>query len=178
MSIPKPAEPVKLLVSAIYSDRERFEQCRERLEQRFGFCDYQSKEAPFAQTSYYETEMGAPLFRRFLSFRDLILPEGLPEIKQWTNELEQSVAAAGRRRVNLDPGYLNRHHLILATGKSAPHRPYLGQGIYADLTLIYERGSFRALPWTYPDYAEPAVIDLLNRLREVYKEHLRRRPGT
>ena len=174
MSVPKPADRAKLFLSAIYADRGRFEQCLARLQERFGACDYQSKEVPFQRTSYYQEEMGAPLFRQFLSFRDLIRPEALPEIKLFTNALEREAAEAGQRRVNLDPGYLNLHHLILATGKGAAHRPYLGQGIYADLTLIYASGTFKALAWTYPDYAEEAVIGMLNRLREVYKDNLRR----
>jgi len=173
MSIPKPSDPAKLFLSAIYADGEELTLCCRRLEERFGLSDYQSKEVPFAQTGYYHREMGTPLFRQFLSFRDLIQPELLPEIKLFTNALEAEVAEAGRRRVNLDPGYLNLHHLILATGKKGSHRPYLGQGIYADLTLIYESGTFRALPWTYPDYAGEAVIGMLNRLREVYKDQVR-----
>ena len=175
MSIPKPPDPAKLFISAIYADRERFALCRQRLEERFGLSDYQSKEIAFVESSFYHQEMGQPLFRQFLSFRDLIQPELLPEIKLFTNALEAEVAEAGRRGVNLDPGYLNMLHLILATGKKGSHRPYLGRGIYADLSLIYESGTFRALPWTYPDYAGEAVIGMLNRLREVYKDDLRHR---
>ena len=173
MSLPQTPDPAKLFVSAIYADADRFARCREKLEARFGRCDYESKEIAFVRTHYYEDEMGALLFRRFLSFRELVRPEALPEIKLFTNALEAEAAEQDQRRINLDPGYLNRYHFILATGKSAAHRPYLGRGIYADLTLIYESGSFQPRPWTYPDYAEAAVIAMLNRLREVYKEDLR-----
>jgi len=173
MSLPKPADPAKLFVSAIYADREKFALCCRRLEERFGPSDYQSKEIAFAESSYYHEEMGQPLYRQFLSYRDLIRPEDLPAIKLFTNALEVEVAGAGRRVVNLDPGYLNLLHLILATGKKGSHRPYLGQGIYADLSLIYESRTFKALRWTYPDYAGEAVIGMLNRLREVYKDQLR-----
>ncbi len=173
MSLPKPSDPAKLFVSAIYADHEKLAACFRRLEARFGPCDYQSKELSFVESGYYHQEMGQPLFRQFLSFRDLLRPEALPEIKLFTNALEAEVAESGRRRVNLDPGYLNLYHLILATGKKGSHRPFLGQGIYADLTLIYESGTFKALPWTYPDYAGEAVILMLNRLREVYKDQLR-----
>jgi len=152
MSLPKPSDPAKLFLSAIYADREKFALCRGRLEERFGLSDYQSKEIAFSESSYYHQEMGQPLFRQFLSFRDLIRPEDLPAIKLFTNSLEAEAAdpagPGGRRRVNLDPGYLN-------------------------LTLIYESGTFKALPWTYPDYGGQALIGMLNRLREVYKDHLR-----
>ena len=63
--------------------------------------------------------------------------------------------------------------LILATGKNYTHRIYLGQGIYADLTLIYQRGTFQPLEWTYRDYSDPEMIDCFNRLREGYKNQIR-----
>jgi hypothetical protein len=49
----------------------------------------------------------------------------------------------------------------------------LTKGIYADLTLIFKRGSFRPLEWTYRDYADPEMIGYLNELREAYMEKLR-----
>jgi hypothetical protein len=70
-------------------------------------------------------------------------------VKGWTNGLEERLAAGGKRRVNIDPGYLARAHLILATGKGYTHRPYLRDGIYADLTLVFQQGGFQPLPWTY-----------------------------
>ncbi len=67
----------------------------------------------------------------------------------------------GKRQVNLDPGILSEERLILATGKNYTHRIYLRNGIYGDLTLIYGKGSYRTLPWTYPDYSDPRLIHFL-----------------
>jgi hypothetical protein len=67
--------------------------------------------------------------------------------------------------------------LILATGKGYSHRPYLRDGIYADLTLIFSDGTFRPLPWTYPDYAGRQMIGLLNRVREKYLLDLKNAAG-
>jgi hypothetical protein len=64
-------------------------------------------------------------------------------------------------------------HLILATGKGYAHRPYLRDGIYADLTLIYRDKSFHSLPWTYPDYAGEEVIGMLTRIRGKYLMQLK-----
>jgi hypothetical protein len=60
---------------------------------------------------------------------------------------------------------LSVERLILATGKNYTHRVYLRAGIYADLTLIYQGGAFQALPWTYPDYQDPALLHFLRVLR-------------
>ena len=57
-----------------------------------------------------------------------------------------------RRMINLDPGVLTVDHLVLASHKSAGHRLYLGDGVYAELELWYVNGGFEPLPWTYLDY--------------------------
>jgi hypothetical protein len=87
--------------------------------------------------------------------------------------VEERFISDRKRRVNIDPGYISLAHLILATGKGYTHRPYLRDGIYADLTLIYIGKSFRSLPWTYPDYAEEGAIEMFNRIRAKYVAQLK-----
>jgi hypothetical protein len=58
--------------------------------------------------------------------------------------------------------------LILATGKGYSHRPYLRDGIYADLTLIYQNRQFCSLPWTYPDYADEKQLEIFGKIRARY----------
>jgi hypothetical protein len=173
MSVPKSPPPQKLLIAVIYRDRAVLDQCLERLAPRFGPSDFSTRETPFRQTSVYNAEMGPSLFRRFFTYRDLAGPGELAAIKLFTNSLENQHLEEGRRLINLDPGLVCLKTLVLATGKNPGHRIYLGQGIHADLTLLFERGSYRPLPWTYPDYADPAMIDFLNRIREAYKLDLR-----
>ncbi len=66
--------------------------------------------------------------------------------------------------------------MILATGKGYSHRPYIGKGVYADLTLIYANGEFRPLEWTYPDYSTSEMRELFKRLREDYTNQLKEEP--
>jgi hypothetical protein len=103
-----------------------------------------------------------------LAFRPLIAQDRLPEIKQATHAMEQARAVDGRRRVNIDPGYLLPERFVLATAKNFSHRIYIGQGIYADLTLIYRHGEFHPLPWTYPDYADQPLRRFLRTVRHKY----------
>jgi len=42
--------------------------------------------------------------------------------------------------------------LVLATTKDQQHRLYLGQGIYAEVTLAFRSRQWQPLGWTYPDY--------------------------
>ena len=131
---------------------------------------------PFDLTTYYTKEMGTPLFRHFITFEALIPMTSLPDIKHATNRLEKDYGTeTGDRRINIDPGYLCLEHVILATTKGYSHRPYLREGIYADLTLVYHDESFRPLEWTYPDYRQAEVISLFNHWRKKYREDLKRR---
>ena len=57
---------------------------------------------------------------------------------------------------------------LLVLVRRFTHRIYIGQGIYADLTLIYQRGAFEKLPWTYPDYADEPVLAFLEKVRIKY----------
>jgi hypothetical protein len=173
MSEPRPAEPVKLVMSLFAQQDERIGEALRQLAMAYGLPDFISAPAAFAETDYYRKEFGDALVRRFAAFARLVRPESLPEIKNRTNVLERQLAAGGERRVNIDPGYLARAHLILATGKGYAHRPYLRDGIYADLTLIYRSGGFHPLPWTYPDYAGPRITGILSRIREKYVLQLR-----
>ena len=174
MSRPASAEPVKLIFSVFAALPDRIRHAIEELAGGYGNPDYVSPVLPFHYTDYYSPEMGGPLVRRFVSMESLIRPEQLPDIKLATNEMEAQSCDNGRRRINIDPGYLAKPHLILATGKGYTHRPYLRDGIYADLTLIYQKGRFHSLPWTYPDYADAAQQKFFEAIRSRYLAQLKR----
>lgn len=172
MSKPRDPEPVRLFVSVIASGPGLLEAAIRELAARYGDPDFVSEILPFDYTDYYAAEMGPGLMRRFLSFERLIRPEELPAVKLETITLEERFSEGGARKVNIDPGYLAKQHLILATAKGYDHRPYLEQGIYADLTLVYRKESYRPLDWTYPDYRAERTIEMLNALRRRYRMQL------
>jgi hypothetical protein len=123
----------------------------------------------FPYTSYYDKEMGSGIRRWMWAFSQLVDRSELVRIKLLTNSVEHTYTNGGKRRVNLDPGLMTLGNFVLATGKNNAHRIYLSQGIFADLTLIFRGGTYRPLEWTYPDYADPEMIGILNRFREKYK---------
>jgi hypothetical protein len=173
MSVPQPPKPAKLVIGLLMKDKSLVRDVAVELEEAFGPLDIVSPWFPFDYTTYYEPEMGAPLFRRMLVFRTLIAQESLADIKQITNAIEQNYAHHGKRRVNIDPGYLLLERLVLATGKNFTHRIYIGQHIYADLTLIFQKGKFQTLPWTYPDYAAANMHTFLMQVRHKYMEDVK-----
>lgn len=175
MGIPRGPKPAKLIASLISRWDDLIHLALEVMTERLGPIDYKGPLLPFTFTAYYHREMGEGLVRRLVSFEELIMPDYLPSIKLWTNDLEGLFSQNGKRRVNIDPGYLNQHHLILATTKEAPHRPYLGKGIYADLTLVYRYGKLEPLWWTYPDYASQELREILEGIRHRYLKQLKER---
>ncbi len=138
------------------------------LVERFGPVDLVSPWFAFDYTDYYTAEMGHPLSRRMASFVKTIDPADLAEVKHATHDLESRWARDGKRGVNIDPGYLAPSRFVLATGKDHAHRIYLAAGVYADLTLLYRKGGFVCLPWTYPDYAGSEIQAFLSRVRHRY----------
>ena len=174
MSTPQPAQPAKLVVGIFTSCKSLLEPVANDLMARFGPIDMVSPWFVFNQTDYYHKEMGAPLYRRMLVFKELISQEALADIKQYTNALERQYTSNDRRRINIDPGYLLHERFVLATGKNYSHRIYLSKGIYADLTLIFQKGQYQPVPWTYPDYADLRMRQYLELIRKKYGFDLKR----
>ena len=176
MSHPWEPEPAKIISSLFSPERECIERVITHLSGIYGPLDWLSHELFFDRTRYYSREMGWPLYRRFISFERLVPPDRIVEIKLKTNEIEGQYLREGNRGINIDPGYISAERLILATGKNYVHRVYLSKGIYADLTLVFQKGSFKPVAWTYPDYADPEVIGYLNGVRKRYMEQLKSLP--
>jgi hypothetical protein len=176
MGTPKEPSPARLFMSLISSENEIFQRGLEDLRSAFGENDFISKRFAFDQTDYYHEEMGFSLFRHFVTFERLMSIPMLPGIKHATNDIEARYSSpGGKRRINIDPGYLCLAHAVLATTKGYTHRPYLRDGIYVDLTLIFRNKSFQPLEWTYPDYRQEEVILLFNQFRKKYLEDLKGR---
>lgn len=175
MSIPKQPDPAKLVISLFMNDKAVFTSVLPELEAGFGPVDLVSPWLAFDYTDYYFREMGSPLFRRIVAFKNLIRQSALADIKHTTNALEAAFLRDGRRNLNIDPGYLLLSRFILATGKDFSHRIYLKDGIYADLTLVFRQGAYHGFEWTYPDYAGEQIHDFLLRVRENYALDLKRR---
>ncbi len=165
-------QPVKVFVGILTANVHVLPELRDSLEQHSGSIDLQSQVLEFDYTNYYEAEMGKGLKRVFFGFQRLINPEALIDLKLFTNLVEQNLVQNGKRTVNLDPGYLTPARVVLASTKDFGHRLYLSRGIYGEVTLMYQKKDFRALPWTYPDYRSEAYLHFFRELRAVYMKQL------
>jgi hypothetical protein len=169
--------PEKLVVGVLASGPAGEGRIVAALASRWGPPDFVSEVMPFRFTSYYDAEMGTPIRRFFVSFARLVDPAELASVKTRTNGIEDGFREDGSRRVNLDPGLLALSRFVLATAKESSHRVALAAGIWAEVTLLFEKGSFRPVEWTYPDYRSAPYIGILNTIRAIYREQLKAAEG-
>lgn len=173
MSHPKAPDPGLLVISILSAQWETFwPGLQDELEKAFGPMDEVSPLFDFVETRYYNEELGTPILRRIVSFERLRFLDELADIKLFTNSLENRYGEGERRLFNLDPGFITLQSLVLATGKNFSHRIYLKDGIWADLTLMWQKRQWVAFPWTFPDYAGEDMKSRLTKFRQSYKTKL------
>lgn len=162
-------ETEKLVIAIMYTTQMQYEAVLKQLEKQFGPVDCSMEEYSFsAFSTYYNHEMGGHVLKRMLSFQNYVSPDILPEIKNWSNSIENKYAIAGNRIVNIDPCLLSHGRFVMATTKSASFRVPLRDGIYAELSLVYSRGRWIPFFWTYADIRSELVTGFLNRVRRIY----------
>ena len=163
-------EPEKLIVGVIYNDPEVLRKALEALTREFGEYDLVCEEFSFSKefSTYYDEEIGGEGKRLIYSFRELVNPERQADIKEFTNELEKKLSVGEKRKINLDPGFINHGRLMLPTTKAAGFRIPLKNGIHTELTLFYARGGWHKFPWSYRDYQSERVQQFLTKVRKIY----------
>lgn len=164
---PKKVALARLVVGLLSQEQGLLEQATSAMTEAFGAVSSTSKDMPFDFTDYYQKEMGPGLVRRWVGFHDPVEPDQLSDFKVKTNLLEKRFRGPTGRRVNLDPGLLSLHNLVLASTKDFAHRIYLRDGIYAEVTLIFHDGRFQPLPWTYQDYQSDTCQQFLGECRHL-----------
>lgn len=170
MGLPKEPDPVILFTGMIARDEGLFGLAAKELKKSFGEISHHSPIFPWDHSDYYENEMGKDLKKQFIFFAKPIMPDRIADIKIETNRIEGLFLREGdekwKRMINIDPGYMNRAKIVLATTKDFSHRIYLRGGIYSEVTLIYKGDSYQPLSCTFPDFRSNNYIKLFNRVRE------------
>ena len=165
--------PGKALIGVLFQKDDIYQQFLRHLETIEVEIELESEFYKFDSTDYYQEEMGSGLYRIFLSLKGLYPVEQSVSLKNETNSWENEWKEAGKRILNLDPGYLDLHKVVLLSGKEGPQKIYLGGGIWSDLNLIRKAGRFEALPWTFPDLRESRYHSFFERVRENLKLDLK-----
>jgi len=161
---------VKLICGMISGEVDLFDAAAEAMAGSLGPVESVSKVMDFDFTHYYDAQMGSPLYRQFVSFAGPHSPEALAGAKIRTNAIEAEFAAGRNsgppRPINLDVGYVESPKLVLASMKNFSHRVYLAGGVYAEVTLMFRKGLWEPLPWTFPDYRSGRYDAFLTSVRD------------
>jgi hypothetical protein len=162
--------PVKLIVGVLACDEAALKESHTPLIETYGPADLVSDMYPFDMTEYYVDEAGPNMVRQFLAFEHLIDPGHLATIKHQTNRMEQVLAKQLNtpypRPVNLDPGFVEPSKLVLASTKNFAHRIYIGDRMYAEVTMTYNKGIWETFAFTFPDFKSGRYNAFLSNVRQ------------
>jgi len=135
----------------------------------FGLSGPASDALPFSDSTYYHDEMGEGLTRRFFASDRGIPPDEMPAWKTRAREIEATWSRNGKRRLNVDPGYLDLFKVVLLSSKYGGGKVYIGNACYADVVLLYENGSWHSPPRTFPDFRDGRYLPYFQMLRERFR---------
>ena len=170
-------DPVKLIVGILAADEVCLQAAVNAITAEYGQYDLISDAFDFHQTDYYKDQAGENILRQFVSFTELIDPGRLAAIKHRTNEIEEILATKLDtplpRPVNLDPGIIEPSKLVLASTKNFSHRIYIGDSMYAELTLSFCKGKWESFQYTFPDFKEDRYHGFLSKVRDKLVEQIR-----
>jgi len=180
MGLPSDPSPALLILAAFSRHEQALAWARQKTEAAWGPVALASPAFEFTETDYYQATMGPSLKKQFFAFQRLLDPVRLVDLKLQSNLWEAEYAALGKhpeqRPLNLDPGYITLAKLVLASTKDHAHRIYLGQGIYAEITLSFRSAAWQASQWTYPDYRRPDFQRFFLQCRERLKQAVAGKP--
>ena len=166
MAEPQQPDKAKLIIGILYLDEQLLARTLYSLVQHFGPIEINGPTIQFTFTNYYEEEIGKNLKKIFVAFAQSINRDVLPSIKKFTNDLEKKFSFDNKRRINIDPGYLTEHQVVLASAKEHPYRIYLSDGIYAQLILVYTKTGWVFVEKTFADYQNEEVLEFLLQVRK------------
>jgi hypothetical protein len=160
--------PVKYFIAVLYREISYLEKALYMFIDNWGNIDFNGKDHLFDVTSYYEPEMGRPLYRRLISLENLAEPTLLVNMKLECNNIEKNLSVNKKRTVNCDCGYLDHNKIVLASAKEAGQKIYIDKGIYADFIARYKEGKYRPFEWSFLDFKDGRYDEELLKIRNIY----------
>jgi hypothetical protein len=168
MSSPRTNHPALLFTAVLFSKIVDVSDVITKLKKTLGEDLVESREVDFVWSDYYKEEMGEGLKRVFVVYKNLVQRDHIVKVKRFTDEIEKSYMLQNKRTVNIDPGLICAENIILATNKPFFHRIYLGDGVYAEVTLFFKNNTYNPIEsWTYPEYRSTPVLDFFNSARSL-----------
>ena len=146
----------KIFTAVLYSSEKILSKAVDELKKHFGEIDFETEPYEFEKfTKYYEREMGANLIKKFIFFKEMS-DENMADAKKFTIEIERGLSADGKRRINIDPGYINRNEMGMPSTKQLKFKTLLKDGIYNQIIYKFDNG-IKEVQGTFPDFRSEEV---------------------
>lgn len=143
----------KLFFAAMFLGKETYNNAVRDLTKEYGEIKKESHEYDFDEyTDYYEKESGKNLIKKIIIFKKEIKENDLAEIKKFAAEIEKKYSVDGKRKINIDPGYVSKEKVVLASFKKKDFKEYLGWGIFLHKVLEFNDGKVKDFFHTFPDF--------------------------
>ena len=143
----------------MYQDNDILEKTINELKNRFGKIKTKSQEYDFDFTDYYEEEFGNNLKKIIIIFDKKLNEKELVNIKINSTTLEKQYSGNNKRKINIDPGFVNKTGVFLASFKKKDFKENLGSGVYSHKVLEFNGNEIKTFFHTFPDFKSKLVND-------------------
>ena len=153
-----PPSKGRMFLALLYNSNISLEQIKGIIRKEFGEIEDSFAPKLNSLVSYYKKEMGENLERQYLLIKGEFDRSDLVKIKKKTMQIEVKHSLDNKRVVNIDPGLILLEQSLLISTKPYSHRVFISDNLYIELNHIFEKGEYRPLSWTYPDYKESETL--------------------
>lgn len=152
----------KLFFAVMFSDKDFYKKAINDLTKKFGDAEKETFEYNFDKfTDYYEKEMGRNLIKKIIIFKKKIYEKDLIGIKKFIAKIEKKYSVNNKRKINIDPGYIDKNKVVLASSKKKGFKKDFGKGVYAHEILRFENGKAISFWHTFGDYKQGKIKKFL-----------------
>jgi hypothetical protein len=92
--------------------------------------------------------------------------ESIHPVEKFPALLGAEPADADRSDATILAGIITMENVVIYFGESKPRRIPLGNGVYAELQLCFDKDAMETLPWTYEAFVSSELQDFCRRVRE------------
>ena len=158
----KKASPSLLFFIVSCSSDETYFKIKKEAEGKFSKTLYESIPLPKWTSPFAKSGK----FTRILSFQRKISREELPQIKQKTLEMKKSFK--DDPSLEIIPGYLSPHNVVIGSGYDDFHKIYLFNGVYAEVVYQYIKQKMHYAEQAPEFFKNTDVIYYFTKLREAH----------